>query len=67
MTIADEQRARAAWIEANGLEKYHEATDQRPDDEKPKFDAHALAGGGAFVSAGTQKQVPGVVPPTKRE
>jgi hypothetical protein len=67
MTIADEQRARAAWVEAHGLEAYDEATDQRPADEKPKFDPHALAGGGAFVSAGTQKQVPGVVPPTKRE
>jgi hypothetical protein len=67
MGIADEQRARAAWVEANGLEKYDEATDQRPAGEKPRFDPHALAGGGAFVSAGTQKQVAGVTPPTKRE
>jgi hypothetical protein len=67
MSSADEQRARAAWVEEHGLTAYDEATDQRPDDEKPKFDPHALAGGGAFVAAGAQKQVPGVVPPTKRE
>ena len=41
--------------------------DPRPDAEKPKFDRNALAGGGAFVSAGAQKQVQGVAPPTKRE
>jgi hypothetical protein len=67
MSSADEQRARAAWVEQHGLKEYDEATDQRPDADKPKFDPHALAGGGAFVSAGAQKQVPGVVPPTKRE
>jgi hypothetical protein len=40
--------------------------DQRPADEKPTFDPHALAGGGAFVTPGAQKQVQGVAPPTKR-
>ena len=66
MDIATEQRARAAWVEANGLEKYDEEVDQRPKDEKPKFDKNALSGGGAFVEAGKQSQVPGVTPPTKR-
>jgi hypothetical protein len=66
MTIADEQRARSAWIEAHGMAAYEEAIDQRPDELKPTFDKNALAGGGAFVSQGAQKQVPGVVPPTKR-
>jgi hypothetical protein len=66
MTIADEQRARSAWIEAHGMAAYEEAIDQRPDELKPTFDKNALAGGGAFVSQGVQKQVPGVVPPTKR-
>src|ERR1700740_294339 len=67
MSSADEQRARAAWGEKHGLKAYAEAVDQRPEDERPKFDPNALAGGGAFVSPGAQKQVPGVVPPTKRE
>jgi hypothetical protein len=66
MTIADEQRARSAWIEANGMEKYEEAIDQRPAEDKPTFDKNALAGGGAYISQGAQKQVPGVTPPTKR-
>jgi hypothetical protein len=66
MSAADEQRARAAWVEAHGLKEYDEQTDQRPDDEKPKFDKDALAIGGAFVSAGAQKQVQGVAPPAKR-
>lgn len=66
MDIATEQRARAAWVEANGLEKYDEAVDQRPQADKPRFDPHALAGGGAFVSAGPQRQVPGTAPVTKR-
>lgn len=66
MSSPDEQRARAAWVEAHGLKEYDEATDQRPADERPVFDPHALTGG-AFVKAGKQKQVPGVVPPTKRE
>lgn len=65
MPVADEQRARSAWIEEHGLEKYEEAIDQRQGD-KPHFDKGALAGGGAFVSAGAQSQVPGVTPPTKR-
>lgn len=67
MSSPDEQRARAAWVEAHGQAAYDEATDQRAPDEKPVFDPHALAGGGAFVKAGKQRQVPGVVPPTKRE
>lgn len=67
MTIADEQRARAAWVEQHGVAAYKGEVDQRRDDERPEFDPHALAGGGAFVTAGTQKQVPGVTPPTKRE
>ena len=67
MSAPDEQRARAAWVEAHGVKAYDEATDQRPAEDKPTFDPHALAGGGAFVSAGKQRQVPGVVPPTKRE
>ena len=49
MPIADEQRARSAWIEAHGMKAYHEAVDERTDEEK------------------APKQVPGVVPPTKRE
>jgi hypothetical protein len=36
MTIADEQRARAAWIEAHGMKAYHEAVDERTDEEKAK-------------------------------
>ena len=67
MSAPDEQRARAAWVEQHGVKEYDEATDQRPDEDKPVFDEHALAGGGAFVTAGKQRQVPGVVPPTKRE
>jgi hypothetical protein len=34
MPIADEQRARAAWVEAHGMKEYHDAVDQR--DEEPK-------------------------------
>ena len=67
MTIADEQRARSAWIEEHGDAAYKDETDQRPDDERPVFDKNALAGGGAFVSQGGKKQIPGVTPPTKRE
>lgn len=67
MSAPDEQRARAAWVEQHGVAAYEEEVDQRRDDERPKFDKDALAGGGAFVTAGTQRQVPGVVPPTKRE
>jgi hypothetical protein len=63
MTSADEQRQRAAEVEAHGGSG---VTDQRPDDEKPTVDPHALAGGGAFVRAGAQKQIPGVAPPAKR-
>ena len=48
MTIADEQRARSAWIEQHGTAAYIEEIDQRPPDEREN------------------KQVPGVVPPTKR-
>jgi hypothetical protein len=66
MTIADEQRARSAWIEAHGMAAYEDATDLRPAEDKPVLDPHALAGGGAYISQGAQKQVPGVVPPTKR-
>ena len=67
MSAPDEQRARAAWVEAHGQAEYDEATDQRPKGDKPTFDQHALAGGGAFVKAGERRQIPGVVPPTKRE
>jgi hypothetical protein len=49
MTIADEQRARSAWIEQHGDAAYREATEERPAEER------------------VNKQVPGVVPPTKRE
>ena len=49
MPVADEQRARSAWIEEHGDKAYHEAVDERPPEER------------------TAKQVPGVVPPTKRE
>jgi hypothetical protein len=48
-TSAEEQRARSAEIEAQGMAKYLEAIDQRPAEER------------------ANKQVPGVVPPTKRE
>ena len=34
MTIADEQRARSAWIEAHGEAAYMEAVDDRSDEEK---------------------------------
>ena len=34
MPVADEQRARSAWIEAHGDKAYHEATDQRPAEER---------------------------------
>ena len=67
MSAPDEQRARAAWVEAHGQAEYDEATDQRAKEDKPTYDPHALAGGGAFVTAGQRKQVPGGVPPTKRE
>jgi hypothetical protein len=68
MPVAVEQRARAAWVEAHGMMKWDEETDERQDDDaKPKFQKDALAGGGAFISAGAQKQVPGVAPPAKRE
>ena len=36
MTIADEQRARSAWIEKHGMKAYHEAIDDRSDEEKTK-------------------------------
>ena len=36
MTVADEQRARSAWIEAHGMKEYHEAIDTRSDEEKGK-------------------------------
>ena len=49
MTIADEQRARSAWIEQHGQKAYAEATEERPAEER------------------VNQQVPGVVPPTKRE
>ena len=49
MPIADEQRARAAWVEAHGMKAYHEAVDERTEEEK------------------APKQVPGTMPPTKRE
>jgi hypothetical protein len=66
MTSADEQRARAAWVEEHGLREHQEAIDQRPAEDRPQYQKDALAGGGAFVSAGAQSQVPGVAPPAKR-
>ena len=63
VSSADEQRARAADAEAHGFAP----TDQRPPGDRPRFQKDALAGGGAFISAGRQEQVPGVTPPTKRE
>ena len=49
MPIADEQRARAAWVEAHGKKAYHEAVDERTEEEN------------------APKQLPGTMPPTKRE
>ena len=66
MSVAEEQRARAADVEAHG----DRATiDTRADADKPVLDKNALAGGGAFVKSGAQKQVPGVTvkPPTTRD
>ena len=34
MTSADEQRARAAWVEAHGQKAYNEAVDERPPEER---------------------------------
>ena len=48
-TIADEQRARSAKLEEQGMKKYVDSIDERTADER------------------TNKQTPGVVPPTKRE
>ena len=48
-SIAEEQRARSAEIEKQGMKKYQEAIDERPPEER------------------TNRQVPGVTPPTKRE
>ena len=36
MTSAEEQRARSAWIEEHGMKAYHEAVDDRSDDDKAK-------------------------------
>jgi hypothetical protein len=36
MTIADEQRARSAWIEAHGMKAYEEAIDTRSEEERGK-------------------------------
>jgi len=66
MDIATEQRARSAWIEQKGVEEYHKETFEGDKADRPKFDKSALAGGGAYVSAGKQAQVTGVTPPTKR-
>lgn len=68
MSAPDEQRARAAWVEEHGLKAYEDATDQRPAEDRPVFDPNVITGG-AFVKGPQQrgKQVPGVVPPTKRE
>jgi len=66
MDAATEQRLRSEWIEAHGVKKYHETTFEGDKGDQPKFDKHALAGGGAYVSAGKQAQVTGVTPPTKR-
>jgi hypothetical protein len=34
MPVADEQRARSAWIEEHGDKAYHEAVDERPPEER---------------------------------
>jgi hypothetical protein len=49
MTSAEEQRARSAALEKQGMKTYLDAIDERPAEER------------------TNRQVPGVVPPTKRE
>lgn len=36
MTSAQEQRTRAAWIEQHGMKAYHEAVDDRSDEDKAK-------------------------------
>ena len=36
MTSAEEQRTRSAWIEKHGMKAYHEAVDDRSDDDKAK-------------------------------
>jgi hypothetical protein len=36
MTSAQEQRARSAWIEEKGMKAYHEAVDDRSDEDKAK-------------------------------
>jgi hypothetical protein len=36
MPIADEQRARSGWIEGHGLKAYHDAVDDRTEEEKEK-------------------------------
>jgi len=66
MDAATEQRARSEWIEGRGMQKYREEVFEGDKADQPKFDKDALAGGGAYVSAGKQQQVPGLVPPTKR-
>jgi len=67
MSAPEGQRARAAWVEQHGMADYLEEIDERPDDERPKYEANVLAaGGGAFTSAANTKQVPGVAPPAKR-
>jgi hypothetical protein len=48
-TIAEEQRARSAKLEEQGMRKYLDGIDERTAEER------------------TNKQIPGVVPPTKRE
>jgi len=49
------------------MAEYHDEVDERPDDERPKYEAHVIAsGGGAFTGPGSHKQVPGVAPPAKR-
>ena len=36
MSSAQEQRARSAWIEEHGMKEYHEAVDDRSDEDKAK-------------------------------
>ena len=75
LTIADEQRLRAAYVEGIGQSKYLEEIDERPDDEKPgPIDKEATsvgayvskATGGAGPSANT-KTVAGVSPTSKAD
>jgi hypothetical protein len=65
--VADEQRERAEEFEKRGIANYVNDNDTRPEEDRPKFQKDALAGGGAFVTPGAQRQIPGVAPPVRKE